>query len=72
MLLTKETACTSCDHKKVCKLSEEFINAQKAVDDVTVHIGDMSMKRLRDFDYIENVSLKCRHWKLESQGGGIR
>lgn len=32
----KETQCTRCGHRDVCSLKEEFLEAQKAVDEVYV------------------------------------
>lgn len=68
----KETACTSCDHREVCKLKAEFLKAQETVDGIMVHLASDCMKKLRDFDYIKRVELRCTHWKLESRNGGIR
>ena len=72
MIGCTETLCASCDHRDVCKLRDEFLKAQQTVDDVTVSLGDHKLKRLRDFDYINPVNLQCKHWKMKSQGGGIR
>lgn len=59
---TKETLCTTCAHREVCKLTEEFLNAQKAVDDTLVGLGGGRTKRLRDFDWIRTVDLRCKHY----------
>lgn len=32
----KETQCTHCGHREVCSLKAEFLEAQKAVDEVYV------------------------------------
>ena len=32
----KETQCTRCGHRDVCSLKEEFLEAQKAVDEACV------------------------------------
>jgi hypothetical protein len=61
-MVCKETACTTCAHREVCKLSEEFLKAQKAVDGVSVHLGEGRMKELRFFDYIKPVELRCTHY----------
>ena len=58
----KETACTTCAHREVCKLKDEFLNAQSAVDDVTVTLGENRFKKLRDFDWITAVTLHCKHY----------
>lgn len=58
----KETRCTNCEHRKVCSFKEQFLNAQKVVDEVTVRTGDKSVKYLRDFDWIKRVELECVHF----------
>ena len=72
MIEYKEPICTSCDRREVCKFRDEFLKAQQTADDITVCLGNGAMKKLRHFDYIERVELKCKHWKLESKGGAIR
>lgn len=58
----KETQCSHCDHLQVCSLKEEFLAAQKKIDDVCVSLGDNKMKYLRDFDWIKSVALECIHF----------
>lgn len=58
----KETLCTNCDHREVCSLTKEFLAAQQAVDNLTVSLGDRTMKDLRDFSWIKAVSLECVHF----------
>ena len=58
----KETRCANCEHRKVCSFKEQFLNAQKAVDEIAVHTGDKSIKYLRDFDWIKRVELECVHF----------
>ena len=42
--MVRESRCANCEHRKVCSFKEQFLNAQKAVDEVTVHTGDKSIK----------------------------
>lgn len=58
----QETMCSRCSHLQVCSLKEQFLNAQKAVDDVMVTVGERAAKRLRDFDWIKRVKLECAHF----------
>lgn len=58
----KGSQCDNCAHQKVCSLTEEFLNAQQAVNNVHVSLGERSMKNLRDFDWIKPVSLECIHF----------
>ena len=68
----KETACTSCSHREVCKLKEEFLKAQIAVDEVTVTLDEGRFIKLRDINWISAVNLQCKHHYKEFQGGAIR
>lgn len=60
------TMCTDCSHRDVCSLKDQFIAAQKAVDEVSVNLGcdgnKMSFKRLRDFNWIKRMKLECTHF----------
>lgn len=58
----KETACTTCAHREICILTDEFLKAQSAVDDVTVYLGDNRMKKLRDYGWITAPNLRCKHY----------
>lgn len=68
MFGVKETCCTRCSHRDVCQYKEEYLAAQHAVDEVSVHLptkDDNSVQsiRLRDIPWIEPVELKCRHFQ---------
>lgn len=58
----RETQCTRCDHLQVCSLKDQFLAAQKTVDEVSVGVGDRAIKNLRDFDWIKPVKLECVHF----------
>lgn len=75
MFGVKETCCTKCSHKDVCQYKEEYLAAQAAVDEVSVHLSakdDNSIRsiRLRDISWIEPVELKCRHFHQNT--GAVR
>ena len=61
---SEETQCTNCDHREVCSLMGQMLNAQKAINEVTVGVGDKGIKRLRDFDWIRRVKLECIHYSV--------
>lgn len=68
MFGVKETCCTRCSHKDVCQYKEEYLAAQHAADEVSVHLptkdeNSARMIRLRDIPWIEPVELKCRHFQ---------
>lgn len=63
----KETQCSRCSHREVCSLKEEFLAAQKAIDEAILHRerrddGAVSMIRIRDIKYIEPVELGCQYY----------
>ena len=59
---TKETQCSHCNHLQVCSFKDQFLAAQKAVDNVRVGIGDHSIINLRDISWIRPVSLECSYF----------
>lgn len=70
MFGVKETCCTRCSHKDVCQYKEEYLAAQHAVDEVSVHFptkdeNSARMIRLRDIPWIEPAELKCRHFRKD-------
>ena len=72
----KETPCTHCEHREVCSLKAEFLEAQKAIDEVYVSRScedgkKVAMIRVRDIKYIEPVELRCNHY-IPNTGVNIR
>ena len=72
----KETQCTRCEHREVCSLKTEFLEAQKAIDEVYVSRPcedgkKVSMIRVRDIKHIEPVELRCKHY-IPNTGVNIR
>lgn len=72
----KETQCTRCGHREVCSLKTEFLEAQKAIDEVYVSRPcedgkKVGMIRIRDIKYIEPVELHCKHY-ISNTGVNIR
>lgn len=53
-----ETQCTYCGHRHVCSYKEQFLAAQKAVDEVAFSIGEGSIK-LSAISWIQPVHLTC-------------
>ena len=45
----KETQCTRCGHREVCSLKTEFLEAQKAIDEVYVS-RPSAFEALRNID----------------------
>jgi len=68
MTTCEETACTNCSHRKVCKFKDEFLKAHAAVNDVTVHLDEGRMIRLRDIEFIPTVILRCSYYDYYKGG----
>lgn len=65
-----------CGHREVCSLKTEFLEAQKAIDEVYVSRPcedgkKVSMIRVRDIKHIEPVELRCKHY-IPNTGVNIR
>lgn len=72
----KETQCTHCGHREVCSLKTEFLEAQKAINEVYITNPNEDGKkavvtRVRDIKYIEPVELRCKHY-IPNTGVNIR
>lgn len=72
----KETQCTHCIHREVCSLKAEFLEAQKAIDEVYLNQPcedgkKVAMIRIRDIKYIEPVELHCIYY-ISKTGVNIR
>jgi len=55
----KETLCTSCVHREVCSKKEEYLAAQKAVDNLFVKKNDVIGNYLNTMTWIKPVQLQC-------------
>lgn len=63
----KETSCSRCVHKDVCLYKEQFLTAQRTVNEVTVAIpatdeNGAGVTKIRDISWIESIELKCKHF----------
>ena len=72
----KETQCTHCGHREVCSLKAEFLEAQKAVDEVYVSRScedgkKVAMINIHNIKYIKPVELRCKHY-VPNTGVNIR
>lgn len=62
-----ETACSSCCHLPVCCFKEEFLEAQKAVNNVWVSKKkENKCIKLTDIPYIKPVILHCKNYLEKS------
>lgn len=57
----KETMCTRCAHRTVCKNTETFLAAQKEVNKVTI-TRESTVLDLSDIPWIQPVELVCKNY----------
>ena len=66
---TKETLCTSCEHREVCVYKPDYLNILKAVENACVSVaketsdGGFSSKKVADYDFISGMSIGCRYYR---------
>lgn len=60
-MTVKETLCTGCMHAHVCSLKQTFLEAQKAIDNLSIST-DEHEQRLIDISWLR-TELHCSHFK---------
>lgn len=55
----KETDCTRCIKRDVCKYKNDFLRAQDQIWGANIMLDDGSIKELKDFEFISPVTLRC-------------
>lgn len=61
----KETLCTRCYHRNVCKYAEQFLAVQKKLDEVEFAISgtdEVRFAKLRDIPWLK-ADLKCQYYR---------
>lgn len=63
----KETMCTRCAHLPVCKYRDQFLDAQKAANNITLYgtsteDGNTTITKLRDVPWIKPIDLVCTYF----------
>ena len=57
----KETICTHCIHREVCKNMTDFLNILKAVENAAMRVS-----RAEICDFISEISVGCKYYKKQS------
>lgn len=61
----KENICTRCVHRNVCAYKDDCLSVIEAASRVTVNKqlpdGTVEVTPIKNFDFIEDVSITCRH-----------
>lgn len=61
----KETLCTRCYHRNICKYTEQFLAVQKKLDEVEFAISGTDetwLVKLHDIPWLE-ADLKCQYYR---------
>lgn len=64
----RETTCTHCIHRGVCKHQKDFLDVIDAVNsaDVTWSEGNKGcMKRVTSFECVASIEVTCKFYKQE-------
>lgn len=64
----RETPCTHCVHRTVCKHKDDFLKAIQAVNEATVHEREdnrMKMTKVVNIDCVSDISITCRYHQPE-------
>lgn len=69
----KETACTSCAHKDVCKYKEGYLKVCEAASNINATLKDHYEDGVRariipvaNFDCVEYIEVHCKHYERAS------
>lgn len=62
----KETLCTRCEHRIVCKYKEDYLKIIESVNNASVCLKDEDgkhcMKKVTDYDFIEEIKVRCKYY----------
>ena len=64
----RETPCTHCVHRTVCKHKDDFLKAIQAVNEATVHEREdnrIKMTKIINIDCVSDISVTCRYHQPE-------
>lgn len=66
----RETPCTRCVHRTVCKHKDNFLKAIQAVNEATVYEHEDSSNKVKitkviNYDCVSDISVTCRYHQPE-------
>lgn len=60
----KETLCTNCLHRSVCKYKNDYLKILEAIKNATVYTehsdGKQGMKKVTNYDFIGEIIVPCK------------
>ena len=62
----KETLCTRCEHRKVCKYMQDYLKVVGSVYNANVCFeaenGKHGMNKVTDYDFIGEIKIPCKYY----------
>lgn len=62
----KETLCTKCEHRNVCKYKEDYLKVVESVYNASVCFKDKDgkhcMKKVTYYDFIGEIKIPCKYF----------
>lgn len=62
----KETLCTKCEHRNVCKYKEDYLKVVESVYNAIVCFeadnGKHGMKKVTNYDFIGEIKIPCKYY----------
>ena len=64
----KETLCTRCEHRNVCKYMQDYLKIIESVNNASVCLKDEDgkhcMKKVTDYDFIGEIKIPCKYYSV--------
>ena len=61
----KETLCTRCEHRNVCKYKEDYLKVVESIYNANVCFenedGKHCMKKVTNYDFIGEIKVPCKY-----------
>ena len=62
----KETLCTKCEHREVCKYKLDYLKVMESVNNASVCFetedGKHCMKKVTNYDFIGEITVPCKYY----------
>lgn len=62
----KETLCTRCEHRNVCKYMQDYLKVVESVYNANVCFenedGKHCMKKVTNYDFIGEIKIPCKYY----------